>query len=58
MHGYPNTLAELPELKASLLGDEKLPGARELQRTLVTLPTHAHLDERDLRALAAWISGS
>jgi perosamine synthetase len=58
VHGYPNTLAELAELKASLLGDEKLPGARELQRTLVTLPTHAHLDERDLRALAAWISGS
>lgn len=58
VRGYPATLADLAELKVLLLGDEKLVGARELQRTLVTLPTHAHLDERDLRAISAWISGS
>lgn len=55
VRGYPNTLAELPELKASLLGDEKLPGARELQRTLVTLPTHAMVTADDLRELVSWM---
>jgi dTDP-4-amino-4,6-dideoxygalactose transaminase len=53
--GYPDTLAELAELRASLIGNEKLPGSRELQRSLVTLPTHALLDERDLRKLSNWM---
>jgi perosamine synthetase len=57
VHGYPNTLAGLAELAPSLIGEEMLPGARELQRTLVTLPTHAMVGERDISALAAWISG-
>ena len=55
VRGYPNTLAELPELKASLLGDEKLPGARELQRTLVTLPTHAMVTAEDIFKLTDWM---
>lgn len=55
VRGYPDTLAELPELRASLLGNEMLAGARELQRTLVTLPTHAMVSERDLRALTEWL---
>ena len=55
VHGYPNTLAELVELKSSLLGDEKLLGARDLQHNLVTLPTHALLSDDDLRQLTTWI---
>ena len=55
VHGYPDTLAELSELKSSLLGDEKLLGARDLQHNLVTLPTHSLLSDDDLRELTAWI---
>jgi dTDP-4-amino-4,6-dideoxygalactose transaminase len=55
VRGYPDTLAELAELRASLMGDEALVGARELQRTLVTLPTHAMVTEGDLRDLLAWL---
>jgi dTDP-4-amino-4,6-dideoxygalactose transaminase len=55
VHGYPNTLAELAELKSSLLGDEKLSGARDLQHNLVTLPTHSLLSDDDLRQLTAWV---
>jgi perosamine synthetase len=55
VRGYPDTLAELVELRSSLIGDETLPGARELQRSLVTLPTHSLLDEGDLREISAWM---
>ncbi|HEV7703054.1 MAG TPA: DegT/DnrJ/EryC1/StrS family aminotransferase [Gemmatimonadaceae bacterium] len=55
VRGYPDTLAELAELKTSLLGDEKLLGARDLQHNLVTLPTHSLLSENDLRQLTTWI---
>jgi perosamine synthetase len=55
VRGYPDTLAELEELKDSLIGDETLAGARELQRTLVTLPTHGRVTERDLRDLVSWL---
>ena len=55
VHGYPDTLAELAELKSSLLGDEKLLGARDLQHNLVTLPTHSLLSDDDLRQLTTWI---
>ncbi len=57
VRGYPKTLAELTELQGSLLGDEQLSGSRELARSLVTLPTHALVSERDLSALSVWISG-
>jgi len=53
--GYPETLAELPELRASLVGGEKLPGALELQRSLVTLPTHAFLTSRDVEKIIRWL---
>ncbi|MEP7086973.1 MAG: DegT/DnrJ/EryC1/StrS family aminotransferase [Gemmatimonadota bacterium] len=56
VRGYPKTLAELTELRGSLLGDEQLSGSRELARSLVTLPTHALVSDRDLSALSAWIS--
>jgi hypothetical protein len=55
VRGYPDTLAELAELQASLLGDEQLPGARELRRSLVTLPTHGMLTDKDLRDLTDWM---
>ncbi|MEO7040242.1 MAG: DegT/DnrJ/EryC1/StrS family aminotransferase [Gemmatimonadaceae bacterium] len=55
VRGYPNTIAELVELQASLSGGETLSGARELQRTLVTLPTHAMVNDDDLRDLTSWL---
>ena len=55
VHGYPDTLADLVELRSSLIGDETLPGARELQRSIVTLPTHALLSKRDLMKLCSWM---
>ena len=55
VRGYPETLAELAELQSSLMGGETLTGARELRRTLVTLPTHAMLDDDDVRALTNWL---
>jgi dTDP-4-amino-4,6-dideoxygalactose transaminase len=55
VRGYPDTLADLAELRSSIIGDEKLPGARELQRSLVTLPTHSLVSENDLRELSTWM---
>jgi dTDP-4-amino-4,6-dideoxygalactose transaminase len=55
VRGYPSTLAGLAELAPTLIGDEKLSGARELQRSLVTLPTHALLTAEDLRKIIAWM---
>ncbi len=55
VRGYPDTLAELSQLQESLLGDEQLPGARELRHSLVTLPTHGMLTDDDLRNLTNWL---
>ena len=55
VHGYPDTLAELAELRSSLIGDETLPGARELQRSIVTLPTHTMMSEKDLMKVCSWM---
>ncbi len=55
VHGYPDTLADLRELRSSILGDERLSGARELQRSIVTLPTHSLLTEKDLAKLCSWM---
>lgn len=55
VHGYPDTLADLRELRSSILGDERLSGARELQRSLVTLPTHALLSKKDFAELCSWM---
>ncbi len=58
MPGYPGTLAELPGFGARVLnGSGGFPGARRLAASLVTLPTHGLLSERDLGALEAWIGG-
>jgi len=55
VHGYPDTLADLAELRSSLIGNEMLSGARELQRSIVTLPTHAMLGKKDLMNLCGWM---
>lgn len=55
VRGYPETLADLTELRSSLVGNEKLPGSLELQRTLVTIPTHAHLTPSDIEKISAWL---
>lgn len=55
VRGYPETLAELTELRSSLVGNEKLPGSLELQRTLVTIPTHAQLTRSDIEKISAWL---
>ncbi|HEY7860011.1 MAG TPA: DegT/DnrJ/EryC1/StrS family aminotransferase [Gemmatimonadaceae bacterium] len=55
VRGYPDTLAELTELRSSLVGNEKIPGSLELQRTLVTIPTHAQLTAGDIEKISAWL---
>jgi perosamine synthetase len=55
VHGYPDTLADLAALRSSLIGDEKLAGTRELQRSIVTLPTHSLLNEKDLMEVCRWM---
>jgi dTDP-4-amino-4,6-dideoxygalactose transaminase len=56
VRGYPETLAELEELRSALMPDQaELPGARELQRSLMTLPTHSLLTARDLSRIARWL---
>lgn len=55
VHGYPKTLDGLPELSKWLMGQERLTGARELARDLITLPTHALLTQNDLRAIRKWL---
>ena len=58
MPGYPTTLAELagfaPRVRNAGMA---FPGAGRLVASLVTLPTHGRVSERDLRALEQWIGG-
>ncbi len=53
---YPSTLAEVPALLPRLLGGAAVPGARQLVRELVTLPTHSRVSREEraelLRLLA------
>ena len=54
---YPQTLAEQPELRPCLLqGEGEHPGAVELRRTLLTLPSHSRLTPYDMSNLVAWLS--
>lgn len=46
---YPATLDTLPELQRSLAnGADHFPGGVQVARSIVTLPTHAYVRERDL----------
>jgi hypothetical protein len=58
LRGYPRTMFEQDELRPCLHADEvEHAGARELRRTLVTLPTHSRLTSRDLTTLVTWLRG-
>ena len=53
MPSYPSTLAALPQVRARLAqGTGQWPGADELVRELVTLPTHSLVTKGDREALA------
>jgi dTDP-4-amino-4,6-dideoxygalactose transaminase len=57
--GYPRTLMEQQELRPQLCpGEGEHPGARELRRTLVTLPTHRFVSARERDRLCRWLSAS
>jgi len=52
MSSYPSTLAALPQVRARLARTTgRWPGANELVRQLVTLPTHSLVTEGDREAL-------
>ena len=54
--GYPRSLLEQPELASLLLADQaQTPGSTHLRESLVTLPTHYRVTDRDLRALVDWL---
>ena len=56
--GYPLTLMEQAELRPQLcVGEREHPGAHELRRTLVTLPTHRFLSVRERDLLGRWARG-
>jgi dTDP-4-amino-4,6-dideoxygalactose transaminase len=53
---YPRTLAEQHELQPQLLRNQApVPGADELRRCLVTLPTHSRLSASDLDQIGRWL---
>lgn len=59
LRGYPQTLPEQPELRPCLIdGDEPLPGAIELRRSLLTLPTHHMVTRDDVQRLRFWSRSS
>lgn len=49
--GYPTTLADLPAVQRRLVRARRWPGAEELVRELVTLPTHSLLEDEDCAML-------
>lgn len=54
---YPAALDALPELRPSLAGEPRCPGARELAARLLTVPTHAGLRGPRLARLVATLAG-
>jgi dTDP-4-amino-4,6-dideoxygalactose transaminase len=53
--GYPMVLGDLPGFGRRVVAEVAIPGARELARTLVTLPTHGALTGPDLDRLVEWV---
>jgi perosamine synthetase len=49
--GYPAPLSALAPLRAHMVQSQTLPGAAELARTLITLPTHSRLRDDELSEL-------
>lgn len=54
---YPRILAELPPVARRLRRRGRWPGARELAREVVTLPTHSRVGEEDETAILALLEG-
>lgn len=55
--GYPRPLATLPGFAGYCRNaGEKFPGAETLAARLITLPTHAWIEERDLDAVEQWMA--
>jgi len=54
--GYPTTLADLPAVQRRLVRARRWPGAEELVRQLVTLPTHSLLQDDDRATLVRLLS--
>ena len=49
---YPSSLGDLGPIRARLVGPaRRWPGAQDLVRDLITLPTHSLLSAQDLEAL-------
>lgn len=56
VRGYPRTLLEERNLRRCLDSSRvALPGATELARSLVTLPVHGRVSQRDLDQLREWL---
>ncbi len=53
--GYPIPLPALPQIQHASVGRESTPGADHLALSLVTLPTHSLIEERDLLQLEHWV---
>lgn len=59
MPGYPRPLGELPGFRSRVRNrDQGFPGAGELARCLLTIPTHGLLSPRDLERIAEWVENA
>jgi len=56
--GYPTTLAALPQVRQRLVGTGRWPGAEDLVRQLVTLPTHSLVSPADREGLLRLLEGA
>jgi dTDP-4-amino-4,6-dideoxygalactose transaminase len=57
--GYPMVLGDLPGFGRRVVAAEvPMPGAQELARTLVTLPTHGAVTEKDLERAVGWVGAA
>lgn len=54
--GYPGVLSELEPVRSRLRESPRLSGAELIVRSLITLPTHSRLRERELQALVVLLS--
>lgn len=45
---YPLAIPDVPEIQPYLAGHTDTPGAREVARTILTLPTHSFVSQRDM----------
>lgn len=48
---YPLAIPDVPEIQSYLAGAADTPNAREVARTILTLPTHAYVSVRDLQRM-------